>query len=82
MKRRAVETYEYVLTKEEISMVMDICAMCVNRDIHSLGNHKGYYDRIKENANHIYSEILNKMGIDLKKPLNHPTDKGEENGNS
>lgn len=30
MKRRRVETYEYVLTKEEISMVMDICAMCVN----------------------------------------------------
>ena len=51
MKRRKVETYEYVLTKEEISMVMDICAMCVNRDIHSLGNHKGYYDGIKINAN-------------------------------
>jgi hypothetical protein len=76
MKRRKVETYEYVLTKEEISMVMDICAMCVNRDIHSLGNHKGYYDRIKECANFIYGEILDRMGIDLKKPLDHPTEKG------
>ena len=78
MKRRKVETYEYVLTKEEISMVMDICAMCVNRDIHSLGNHKGYYDRIKENANQIYSEILNRMGIDLNEPLAIPTEKGSE----
>lgn len=78
MKRRKVETYEYVLTKEEISMVMDICAMCVNRDIHSLGNHKGYYDGIKRNATYIYGEILNRMGIDLKKPLDHPTEEGGE----
>lgn len=78
MKRRKVETYEYVLTKEEISMVMDICAMCVNRDIHSLGNHKGYYDRIKETATYIYGEICDRMGIDLKKPLDHPTEKGGE----
>lgn len=60
MKRRAIATYEYVLTKEEIDMVSDICAMCVNRDIHSLGDHKGYYDTIKRNATYLYSEILNR----------------------
>lgn len=43
--------------KIDLSMVIDICAMCVNRDIHSLGSHKGYYDRIRENANHIYNEM-------------------------
>ena len=78
MERRRIETYEYVLTKEEISMVMDICAMCVNRDIHSLGNHKGYYDRIKDSANHIYNEILNRMGIDFKKPLADTSNKESE----
>lgn len=78
MKRRLVETYEYVLTKEEISMIMDICAMCVNRDIHSLGNHKGYYDRIKETAQFIYGEILDRMGIDHKKPLADTTKKESE----
>ena len=78
MKRRKIETYEYVLTKEEISMIMDICAMCVNRDIHSLGNHKGYYDRIKETATYIYGEILDRMGISLAKPLNDTPSKESE----
>ena len=78
MKRRRIETYEYVLTKEEISMVMDICAMCVNRDIHSLGNHKGYYDRIKETAKYIYGEILDRMGIALTKSLADTSSKESE----
>ena len=78
MKRRKIETYEYVLTSEEISKIMDICAMCVNRDVHSLGNHKGYYDHIKEDAKYIYSEILKQRGIDLKKPLNDTSSKESE----
>ena len=63
MKLRQVEVQEYVLTKEEISMVAEVCAMCVNRDIHSLGNHKGYYDSIKRKAEFLYGEINNKMRL-------------------
>lgn len=64
MIKRSITTHEYVLTKEEISMIMDICAMCVNRNIHTLGNRDGYYDEIKRKSTYIYGEILNKMGID------------------
>lgn len=63
MIKRSITTHEYVLTKEEISMIMDICAMCVNRNIHTLGNRDGYYDEIKRKSTYLYSEILNKMGI-------------------
>lgn len=64
MIKRSITTHEYVLTKEEISMIMDICAMCVNRNIHTLGNRDGYYDEIKRKSTYLYGEILNKMGID------------------
>ena len=72
MKLRKIEAHEYVLTKEEMSMVSEICAMCVNRDIHSLGDNKGYYDNIKRKAEFLYGEINNKMRLD------HTTDKGGE----
>ena len=67
MKKREIKSYEYIYTEEEISMIMDICAMCLKSDIHSLGNHRSYYDRIKENANHIYNETINSMGFYVKK---------------
>lgn len=67
MKRREVKSYEYIFTEEEMLMVVDICNMCIKSDIHSLGKHKGYYDRIKENANYIYDEIINRMGFYVRK---------------
>jgi hypothetical protein len=70
MKKRKVETHEYVLTKDEIEMVAEICAMCVNRNLHLLGDHKGYYDNIKTKAEFLYREINNRARLD------HPTEKG------
>lgn len=64
MKRKKVETYEYVLTKDEIEMVAEICAMCVNRNLHLLGDHKGYYDNIKTKAGFLYREINNRARLD------------------
>ena len=69
MKIRTVKTHEYVLTKEEMEMVYEICMMCVNRNIHCLGEHQGYYDRIKRNDEFLSGEIGNKMYLD-------PTEKG------